>query len=221
MKVVSAVLIGLCVSACNNIAGSTPPDWVGRELRPARSDIKVGALYFAREAPGSQGPANLERLCDIDLSKYKVLQAETRVADIDLSKNLEASGALDGIKNYFFNAKIDANASDAFEYKLTNVVERGITGTEAERIFNQRAYQSDCAGWRENIGGQNWAKMQILSVRMGDLVFQQKANAGGSTEVNAKIAVATPQLKASLKRSYNLAMSGKGLVFSFSPIERK
>ncbi len=220
MKRFATAMLGLSLCACTQGSASKAPDWVGRELRPPRSDVQVGALYFAREKIGTSGPVNLERLCDINLSKYNVTPSEIRVADIDLTNTIEASGALEGIKNYFFNAKIDGNFSDYFEYKLTNVIERSITGAEAEHIFGERAFQKDCTGWRTNIADQNWAKMQILSVRIGDIVFKQKDNAGGSAEINAKISVATPKLTSALKANYNLAMNGKGLVFSFSSLPR-
>lgn len=196
----------------------------GRELRPPRAGINVGSLYFAREkATDDQSrPFNLEPLCEINLARYGVVPSPDReVADIDLSGKLEATGALSGIRNYFAELGLSGSFSDYFEYKATNVREQSITLEEAERIFESRAFRQDCKRWTGNITRWNWARYQVLSFKTGDIVFQQKGNAGLSADVKAKIAVAEPRLKASLKREYALVLNGTNLVFAVSPFIRE
>lgn len=217
---VSTICGALTFGGCDHTAPDT--SFLGRELRPPRASIQVGALYFAREPAGTSAntPVNLERLCDIAIEKYQVVPEKTEIADIDLSSSIEAAAAAEGIKNYFFDLGLSGKISDYFEYKLTNVTQVSITWVEAKKIFDNRAFQKDCAGWRANLGDDAFAKYQILSLRKGDIIFKQKDNVGLSADLSAKISVAEPKLKATLKRDHNLLMSGKGLVFSFSPIHR-
>jgi len=195
----------------------------GRELRPARAGIDVGSLYFAREAATNDWskPVNLERLCEIRLDRRRIQPSEAPQADIDLSRKIEATGAVSGIRNIFVNAGLSANFSDHFEYKLTNVVDRSISYQEAQALFDDRAFRTDCSHWRDNISRENWARYQILSIKTGDIVLQRKSDSGASADVKAKIAVAEPQIKATLSRSYNLAVSGRGMVVAVSPIIRE
>lgn len=221
MKAALALLAGLACASCHHT--SAPAVLGGRILQPHKAGINVGSLYFAREAPTNDQsrPVNLERLCEINLEKYNVTPVyETETLDIDLASQLEATGALSGIKNYFVSLGLSGGFSDYYEYKLTNVRDRSITLDEAERIFNGRAFRSDCRYWRSNVSRANWARYQVLSLKTGDIALQQKSSANLSADVKAKISVAEPQLKAALKNEYKLAVSGKGLVISVSPIIR-
>lgn len=219
-----SIACGLLAAGC---ATSPPIDLSqptgGRELRPARAGINVGSLYFAREkaTEDRSRPVNLERLCDAKLERYAVLPVDARQSDLDLSYKLEASGAVSGIKNIFVNIGLSGNFSDHFEYKLTNVVDRSISYQEAQTIFESRGLRKDCRDWRRNISRENWARYQILSIKTGDIVLRQKTDSGVSADIKAKIAVAEPQLKAALSRSYNLAVSGQGMVIAVNPIIRE
>ncbi|WP_376986606.1 hypothetical protein [Bosea sp. R86505] len=218
-----SIACGLLAAGC-----ATPPQpdlpggTGGRELRPARAGINVGSLYFAREkaTEDRSRPVNLERLCEVDLARYAVLPVDARQSDVDLSFKLEASGAVSGIKNIFVNLGLSGNFSDHFEYKLTNVVDRSISYQEAETLFADRAFKRDCSHWRQNISRENWARYQVLSLKTGDIVLRQKTDSGSSADIKAKIAVAEPQLKAALSRSYNLAVSGQGMVIAVNTIIR-
>lgn len=221
MKAVSALFLAAFSAACTTI--DVPGSIGGRELRPATAGINVGSLYFAREEATNDlsRPVNLDRLCEVNLARYGVVPMEdVKVADIDLTGQLEVTGALSGIKNYFAEIGLSGSFGDYFEYKATNVRQKSITLTEAERVFESRAFRTDCKGWRAKISRENWARYQVLSVMTGDIVFQMRENAGLSTEIKAKIAVAEPALKASLKREQKLVLSGTGLVFAVSPIIR-
>jgi hypothetical protein len=219
-----SIACGLLAAGCaTSPPGTVSPEIGGRELRPARAGINVGSLYFAREkaTEDRSRPVNLERLCEVNLATYAVLPVDARQSDLDLSFKLEASGAVSGIKNIFVNLGLGGNFSDHFEYKLTNVVDRSITYQEAERLFSDRAFKRDCSHWRRNISRENWARYQILSIKTGDIVLRQKTDSGASADIKAKIAVAEPQLKAALSRSYNLAVSGQGMVIAVNPIIRE
>jgi hypothetical protein len=219
-----SIACGLLAAGC---ATSPQPDLPGgtggRELRPARAGINVGSLYFAREraTEDRSRPVNLERLCEVSLARYAMLPVDARQSDVDLSFKLEASGAVSGIKNIFVNLGLSGSFSDHFEYKLTNVVDRSISYQEAQTLFDDRAFKRDCSHWRKNISRENWARYQILSIKTGDIVLRQKTETGVSADIKAKIAVAEPQLKAALSRSYNLAVSGQGMVIAVNPIIRE
>lgn len=220
LPLTAALLCGACTTPQSRIDDAIG----GRELRPARAGIKVGSLYFARErATDDQSrPFNLEPLCEINLDRYGIVpQTDMAVADIDLSGRLEATGALTGIRNYFAEIGLSGSFSDYFEYKITNVRAQSITLDEAERVFESRAFRRDCKRWTGNITRWNWARYQVLSFKTGDIVFQRKSDAGLSAEVKAKIAVAEPRLKASLKREHALVLSGTNLVFAVSPFIRE
>lgn len=195
----------------------------GRELRPVRAGINVGSLYFAREraTDDRSKPVNLERLCEVRLDRLAISPVEAAQADVDLSQNIEASGALSGIRNIFVNVGLSANFNDHFEYKLTNVVDRSISYQEAQNLFDDRAFRQDCRSWRDNISRQRWARYQILSIKTGDIVLQRKSGSGGSADIEARIATAEPKLKAALSRQYNLAVSGRGMVVAVNPIIRE
>jgi hypothetical protein len=219
-----SIACGLLAAGC---ATSPQPDLPGgtggRELRPARAGINVGSLYFAREkaTEDRSRPVNLERLCEVSLERYAVLPVDARQSDVDLSFKLEASGAVSGIKNIFVNLGLSGSFSDHFEYKLTNVVDRSISYQEAQTLFDDRAFKRDCSHWRKNISRENWARYQILSIKTGDIVLRQKTETGVSADIKAKIAVAEPQLKVALSRSYNLAVSDQGMVVAVNPIIRE
>jgi hypothetical protein len=219
-----SIACGLLAAGC---ATSPQPDLPGgtggRELRPARAGINVGSLYFAREkaTEDRSRPVNLERLCEVSLERYAVLPVDARQSDVDLSFKLEASGAVSGIKNIFVNLGLSGNFSDHFEYKLTNVIDRSISYQEAQTLFDDRAFKRDCRHWRKNISRENWARYQILSIKTGDVVLRQKTETGVSADIKAKIAAAEPQLKVALSRSYNLAVSGQGMVVAVNPIIRE
>ncbi|MDP3601538.1 MAG: hypothetical protein Q8R85_10270 [Bosea sp. (in: a-proteobacteria)] len=219
-----SIACGLLAAGC---ATSPQPDLAGgtggRELRPARAGINVGSLYFAREraTEDRSRPVNLERLCEVSLERYAVLPVDARQSDVDLSFKLEASGAASGIKNIFVSLGLSGNFSDHFEYKLTNVIDRSISYQEAQTLFDDRAFKRDCSHWRKNISRENWARYQILSIKTGDIVLRQKTETGVSADIKAKIAVAEPQLKVALSRSYNLAVSGQGMVIAVNPIIRE
>lgn len=220
----SPVLFVAAICAACTVTPDPSPSFGGRELRPAKAGINVGSLYFARErATNDQNePVNLERLCEINLARYDIQPMEdVRVADIDLTAQLEAAGALSGIKNYFVEIGLSGSFSDYFEYKATNVRERSITLSEAEKIFTSRAFDEDCKYWRSNVSRENWARYQVLSLKTGDIVFQQRNNASLGADVSGKIATVEPALKASLKRDFKLILSGSGLVFAVSPIVRE
>jgi hypothetical protein len=201
----------------------TSPYSGGRELRPVRAGINVGSLYFAREKATNDlsTPVDLVRLCEVRLDRLAIVPVEAAQADVDLSRSLEASGALSGIQNIFVNVGLSANFSDHFEYKLTNVVDRSITYQEAQNLFDNRAFRQDCRNWRDNISRQQWARYQILSIKTGDIVLQRKAGSGASADIAAKIAVAEPKLKLALARQYNLLVNGHGMVFAVNPIIRE
>lgn len=223
MKCVLPLTAALLCGACTTPQSKIEDAIGGRELRPARAGIEVGALYFAREkATDDQSrPFNLEPLCGVKLASYGIVpQTDIAVADIDLSGKLEATGALDGIRNYFAEIGLSGSFSDYFEYKATNVRLQSIALEDAERIFESRAFRADCKRWTGNITRWNWARYQILSFKSGDIVFQRKSDAGLSADVKAKIAVAEPKLKASLRREHSLILSGTNLVFAVSPFIR-
>lgn len=225
MKTVALALTGIVCAACAQPQLNEKGVLSGRELRPQKAGINVGSLYFARETPtnDSSKPVNLEPLCEINLEKYGIIartDADGERRDIDLSGQLEASGALSGIKNYLVTAGIGGGFSDYFEYKLTNVRDSSITWTQAQAIFNDRAFQNDCKYWRSNISREQWARYQVLSLTVGDIVFQQKNATNLSPDIQAKISVAEPALKASLKRDYKLLVSGKGLVVAVNQVIR-
>jgi hypothetical protein len=199
------------------------PDTGGRELRPVRAGINVGSLYFAREraTDDRSKPVNLERLCEVRLDRLAISPVEAAQADVDLSQNIEAAGALSGIRNIFINVGLNANFNDHFEYKLTNVVDRSISYQEAQNLFKDRAFQQDCSNWRDNISRQKWARYQILSIKTGDIVLQRKSGSGGSADIDARIAVAEPKLRVALSRQYKLIVNGRGMVVAVNPIIRE
>lgn len=218
--VVAVALLAAGLGGCNTISGMTGE----RELRPPRAGIQVGSLYFVREAPTAElsRPANLERLCTVNLAKYGISPMDGQtVADIDLLTKYEGSGSLDGIKNDFLSLGFTGSISDYFDYKLTNVKRADISYDEAQRIFNDRGFHQDCKSWRGNIAGQNWGIYQIQSVSIGDIVFTRKPlNLSFDANASAKLASLEPKLKASLKREAQADFNGKGVVATFGPILR-
>jgi hypothetical protein len=212
-------LFGL--AGCNSISvsGGTGE----RELRPPRAGIEVGSLYYVRESPTKEisRPANLERLCSVNLAAYGVVpKTGQQVADINLLDKLDAGGSLDGIKNDFVTLGLSGSISDYFEYKLTNVTRTDISFDEAERIYNGRALRQDCTTWRGKIGGNSWGIYQIQSISIGDVSYSRKPGFNAGADVSAKIATFEPKLKSTLKREAEIGFSGKGLVASFGPILR-
>ncbi|HEV7260891.1 MAG TPA: hypothetical protein VGN82_24130 [Bosea sp. (in: a-proteobacteria)] len=217
-------IFGLLAAGCASPQPiNTSPYSGGRELRPVRAGINVGSLYFARETATNDPsrPVNLERLCEIRLDRLGIQPVEVMQGDVDLSQNIEAAGALSGIRNIFVNVGLNANFSDHFEYKLINVVDRSISYQEAQTLFNDRAFRTDCSYWRTNISRENWARYQILSIKTGDIVLQRKAGSGGSADIEARIAVAEPKLRVALSRQYRLIVNGRGMVVAVNPIIRE
>lgn len=225
MKQIAATILALGLAACAHASQTSPAteDIGGRELRPPRAGITVGSLYFVREKPTDDlsRPANLERLCDVNLTVYGVeTTGPVRVADIDLMSRLEANGSLGGIATVFVKAGLQGNISRYFEYKLINVTQTDISLNDAENIYANRAFRKDCAAWRQNIGALNWGKYQIIAIKVGDLSFARKSISGASADITAKLNVVEPALKAELRRETGATFSGKGLVAVFSPISR-
>jgi len=217
---VAIVLVAAGLGGCNTVSGITGE----RELRPPRAGIQVGSLYYVREAPTGDlsKPANLERLCTVNLAKYGIAAQDGQaVADIDLLTKYDVSGSLDGIKYDFVSLGFTGSISDYFEYKLTNVKRVDISYDEAQRIFNDRGFHQDCRSWRGNIAGQNWGIYQIQSVSVGDIVFTRKPlNLGVDANASAKLSSFEPKLKLSLKREAQVGFNGKGVVATFGPIPR-
>ena len=193
-----------------------------RELRPPQGGIRVGSLYYVREAPTQDisKPAHLIPLCTANLTRYHVKPQSDRVADIDLFDTVEASAALDGIRAQFAQLGLSGSLGDYYSYSLTNVVETDITKVEADRIFDQRGERNDCAGWRNSMRGLDWGVYQVLGISAGDIHFARSNTAGLGADVEAKIVHFEPKLKAAIKHASGLAFSGKGLVVSFQPILR-
>lgn len=209
----------LALSACHQ----SEPTLEGRALIPPREGIKVGSLYFVREAPTADlsRPADLERLCEVNLDKYDIHPSGPfGVADIDFARSPEFSATLSGLQASIVSAGLTGSFSDYYEYKLVNAKRVDISFVEAERLFASRAFQSDCTGWRRNIGKLNWGKYQILGITYGDINFGPKRDIVFSPEISAKIASLTPKLAMTLKSSSHETISGKALVISFSPLLR-
>ena len=194
----------------------------GRELRPPRAGIEVGSLYFVREAPTSaiKRPANLERLCDVNLARYGVIASSSKVSDIDLLGKLDVDGSLNAVKGSLLKAGLAGQVSRYFEYKLVNVTQTDISYQDAQRIFEDRAFRDDCTTWRGNIAGQNWGQYQITAIKVGDIEFSRKSSGGFGADVSAKLAGLEPGVKASIKNETKTDFSGKGVVAVFSPILR-
>jgi hypothetical protein len=213
--VLSGVGLAGCIPGVSGALGE-------RELRPPRAGIQVGSLYYVRERPTNSlsRPANLERLCSINLDRYAVSPQAVQVVDIDLLRKLDVEGSLDGIKNEFFSLGLSGNLNNHYEYKLTNVKRVDISYVEAERIFQNRGTRQDCLNWRGNIASNGWGIYQIQSISIGDIQFSRKSSFGLSAEASAKIKSFEPRLKASIKRSTGVDFSGKGMVASFGPIVR-
>jgi hypothetical protein len=218
-----APLVSLVVAAgCTGNDGPLSTDIGGRELRPPRAGINVGSLYFVREAPTNDlsRPANLERLCDANLAVYNVAPVSAAVADIDLLRNLEASGYLNVVKSVLLNVGLAGNVSRYFEYKLVNVTQTDISLQDAQNIFDARAFRRDCTTWRGNIAGQNWAQYQVIAIKTGDIEFRRKTGFGLGADIAVKLEAVEPALKAAIKRETGANFSGKGVVAVFSPIPR-
>ncbi|WP_156380736.1 hypothetical protein [Pseudolabrys sp. Root1462] len=184
----------------------------------------MGSLYYAREEPtrSLERPANLIRLCDASLAPYGIApNGPNPSADIDLLRKFELSGSLEGIKNDFFSLGLSGSLSDYFGFTLTNATYTDISESQANTIFNSRAFKSDCKEWRGNVQGQNWGVYQVQTIYEGTLKFERKPiNFSLDANASAKIASFEPKLKLALKREANTQLSGKGLVAVFVPIYR-
>jgi hypothetical protein len=194
-----------------------------RELRPPRAGIEIGSLYFVRERPTDDvsKPANLERLCTINLARYGVTPKPPQpVADIDLLGKLEVEGALSGLRTELASLGVSGSLNNFFEYKLTNVNRVDIDYVDAEKIFKERATREDCLNWRGNIEANKWGIYQIQSISIGDISFSRKREFGVAGDASAKLGTLEPKLKASIKRTTGAQFGGKGLVVTFSPIKR-
>lgn len=209
------------LAGCDHSGGSANLD--GRPLVPPTSGVTVGSLYYVREAPtfDTSSPARLERLCTVNLAKYGIAtSAPTAVADIDFSQTLELSGSLTGLSASFATLGLTGSVKDYYEYKLTNAKHVDITPLEADRIFESRAFDKDCRGWRQNIAKKNWGKYQIIGITYGDLTFGPKRDLTVSPEVTLKLAGFTPTLKSTMSRHRQDMVTGKGLVVTFQPLPR-
>lgn len=194
-----------------------------RELRPPRAGVEVGSLYYVRERPTNDlsRPANLERLCTVNLGRYGVTpKAGQQIADIDLLSKLEFEGTLSGIQTELVSLGLSGSVSNYFEYKLSNVTRTDIDYVDAEKIFRQRATQDDCLQWRGNIERNNWGIYQIQSISIGDIKFARKNEFSSGVDASAKLRVVEPKLKASIKNTTGVQFGGKGLVVTFAPIPR-
>lgn len=225
MKPIAAAFLALAVAACNYTSQTSPQpgDIGGRELRPPRAGILVGSLYYVREKPTDDlsKPANLESLCDVNLAAYGVqTKPPIKVADIDLMSRLETEGRLSGIAAMLVDIGLEGNVSNYFEYKLTNVTQTEISANDAEKVYENRAFQEDCAAWRRNISLLKWGRYQITAIKEGDISFARKSEVGTSGDVSVKLKAIEPALKAELRRETGATFTGKGLVAVFSPIQR-
>ena len=194
-----------------------------RELRPPRGGIEVGSLYYVRERPTNNvnQPANLERLCTINIARYGIVPKPPQpVSDIDLLSKLEVEGALSGLQTEIASAGLTGSLNSYFEYKLTNVTRTDIDYVDAEKIFKERATRDDCLNWRGNIERYNWAIYQVQSISVGDISFSRKREFGLSGNATAKLGVVEPKLKASIKNTTGAQFGGRGLVVTFTPIRR-
>lgn len=222
MKEIALAFLALGLAACGQTSPA-PADIGGRELRPPRAGIMVGSLYFVREKPTDDlsTPANLERLCDVNLEAYGVeVKGPLPVADIDLMSRLEADGSLSGVTAVVANVGLEGGLSQYFEYRLTNVTQTDISLDAAQKIYENRAFRSDCSLWRENISKENWAKYQITAIKEGDITFARKSTTVASADVSAKLDVVEPALKAELHRETGATFTGRGLVAVFNPVSR-
>ncbi|MBB4219229.1 hypothetical protein FHT79_006460 [Rhizobium sp. BK212] len=212
------------LSGCPGGPPSEPPiqQIGGRELRPPRAGIEVGSLYYVRETPTNdlRRPANLERLCDVNLARYNVSSSSAKVSDIDLLGKLDADGSLNVAKQALINVGLSAQLSRYYEYKLVNVVQTDISFEDAQRIFKDRAFRGDCTSWRGNIAGQNWGQYQITAIKTGDIQFSRKSDSGLNADLSAKLKTIEPGIKASIKNETKADFSGKGVVAVFTPILR-
>ena len=224
MKYLSSVCafgaVGLILAGCGG--GGPSGELGGRELRPPRAGIKVGSLYYVKEAPNaeSDSPANLIRLCDFNLADFQISPETQPVADIDLLKKFEISGGLEGVKTKAVELGLSGNISRYYTYKLTNVSQSDISYAEAGSVFDKSAFGPNCSKWRNNIAQENWGMYQVQNVKVGDIVFERKNSAGLSASVKAKLQVIEPELKSTLQNNYEAKLSGKQLVVSFEPIDR-
>jgi hypothetical protein len=194
-----------------------------RELRPPRTGIEVGSLYYVRETPTEDisTPANLIPLCTVNLARYGVTpRSGQRVADIDLLGSIEVNGSLSGIQTQLVNAGLSGSISNYYEYKITNVTITEIEYVDAEKNVSERGMRNDCLRWQGNVGKENWGIYQIQSISSGDITFSRKSEWTLAGEVSGKLLKIEPQLKASIKRTTGLGFGGKGLVITFVPILR-
>lgn len=226
MKSVYFSLTALCLAALVGCGETVPiaDETGGRELKPPREGIRVGSLYYVRENPTNDltRPANLESLCFFDLPLSDVtLEADQRVADIDLLKKLEASGELGGIETKFASAGLSGGIDRYYSYKLTNARKSSVTLQDASRLFNEQGDGPKCSGWRENVGQFDWAAYQIQSVISGDIIFARKSTSNASGDLSAALEVLEPELVAELSKENSAGVTGTGLVVSFVPISRQ
>lgn len=222
-KYFSALTVSLLVLAACSGRSPSASDIGGRELRPPKSGIQIGSLYYVREEQSQSldEPANLVKLCMFDLSNAGVsLGAPQNVADIDLLGKLDASGELDAIKLDLVSAGVSGGLTDNFSYKLTNAKELSLSLVEADRIFESQAFRKSCSGWRKSINNKGFAAYQIQSIIFGDLAFGYSREIAGNAEAKASLRVWEPKLEAAIKRLYGGSYEGKGLVVSFQPINR-
>jgi hypothetical protein len=193
-----------------------------RELRPPVAGIKLGSLYYVREAPTEDisKPANLIKLCTTRLERYGIVLEPQPGADIDLLEKLDVNAALDGIKVQFAQLGLNGSLGNYYNYTLKNVIRTDISRTQADRIMNQRGEEDDCSNWRESMRGNQWGVYQILAISTGDISFSRNRTFEAGADVKAKLLTLEPKLKAAIKNATGLSFSGKGLVVSFQPVLR-
>jgi hypothetical protein len=218
-----SLLAALALAGCQS-SGSLNTGEVleARFVRPPQSDVLVGSLYYAREAPTTSltAPISIEPLCFIDYSEFGI-KADTRaVADIDLLKATNVSGALSGIQAKLVSVGLSGDVSRYFSLKAVNVRKISLWGTDAEGLMDKLASSGKCQNWRRNIEKYGWAAYQIESIYVGDIVYSRKAGVEGSVDVSAKLDQIEPALRSSLRANSEAGLNGKALVFGIVPLPR-
>lgn len=215
------------VSACGGSwlgGGLESPTLEGRELRPAKSNIWPGSLYYVREEPTTsiESSANLQDLCYFPLDEISRSQLTLKeLPDFDILSELAVAGELSGIEIEAVKAGLKGDLSNYYSYKLTNAKEISLPLVDAQNLFESRAYRDKCQGWRKNIINEGWAAYQVLSVTIGDLEFARKGGGSFNAEVSASIANFEPKIKGELKRSFANVLSGRNVVIAFQPLLRQ
>lgn len=195
----------------------------GRELKPAKSDIRLGSLYYVKEAPvrDAEQPADLQDLCIFPLDDDRSLSVtKKRIGDLNLLRDLKADGKLSGIEFRLAKLGLQGDVGRYYSYTLKNAREISLPLVDAQNLFDSKAFLDKCSGWRANIAAQGWAAYQILSYIEGDLVLERESGGRANAEASLKLAEIEPELRAELEREIGSKYEGKALVMSFNPILR-